>query len=59
MWQQGVNGILGIVAIIALYPYISSNSGRTLLVIIGVAVALFGFWGAFEHTRKHFIRPPT
>jgi len=53
MWQQWINGILGIAMAIATYMYVPSGSGRVLLMVIGIAVAILGFWGAAEHARKH------
>lgn len=49
MWQQWLNGLLGL-WLIAL-PFLSGlGTGVTwTLVITGVAVALLGFWGAIEH----------
>jgi len=38
---------------IATYMYVPSGSGRVLLMVIGIAVAILGFWGAAEHARKH------
>lgn len=48
MWQQWLNGILGIWTIIAGYMYAPSGTGRTLLIVTGVVVAILGFWGATE-----------
>ena len=46
MWQQWLNGILGIWVAIASWSYMASGTGRTLLIITGVIVAILGFWGA-------------
>ncbi|MCL5667065.1 MAG: hypothetical protein M1383_04825 [Patescibacteria group bacterium] len=46
MWQQWLNGILGIWVIVAAWSYMSSGTGRTLLIITGIVVAILGFWGA-------------
>jgi hypothetical protein len=46
MWTQWVNGLLGIWTIIASWIYMTPGTGRTLLVITGIVVAVLGFWGA-------------
>jgi hypothetical protein len=45
MWTQWVNGLLGIWTIIASWVYMPSATGRTLLIITGIVVAILGFWG--------------
>lgn len=53
MWQQWITAILGIAMVIASYMYGPSGSGRVLLIVIGIAVAILGFWGAAENSRNH------
>ena len=45
MWQQWVNGILGLWVIVASYMYLSSGTARTVMLITGIIVAILGFWG--------------
>jgi len=45
MWQQWINGLLGLWTIIAAWVYVSPGSGRTLLIITGLIVAILAFWG--------------
>ncbi|HEX5430125.1 MAG TPA: hypothetical protein VFX17_03570 [Patescibacteria group bacterium] len=52
MWQQFVNGSLGVASIFALYPYASSETGHVLVVVFGVLVAIFGYWGGAV-ARRH------
>ena len=48
MWQQWLNGILGIWVAIASWSYMAASTGRTLLIITGIIVAILGFWGAAQ-----------
>jgi len=45
MWTQWINGILGLWVIVASWTYMSSGTGRTLLIITGVVIAILGFFG--------------
>jgi len=58
MWQQWLNGLLGLWLIV--FPFTSGlGTGVTwTLVITGVAVAALGFWGGMEHKNmeKRFHR---
>lgn len=49
MWQQWVNGILGIWVIITPYLNFSSSALTSVLVITGILIAIFGFWGAMSN----------
>ncbi len=46
MWQQWINGILGLWVLIASYLYVPSGGDRVAMLITGIVVALLGFWGA-------------
>jgi hypothetical protein len=49
MWQQWLNGLLGL-WLIALPFTMGLGTGVTwTLVITGAGVAILGFWGAIEH----------
>ena len=48
MWQNYVNAILGLWVIAASYLYVPSGSGRVLMLITGIVVAILGFWGGAE-----------
>ena len=45
MWQQWINGLLGIWTIIAAWAYMTPGTGRTLLIVTGIVVAILAFWG--------------
>ena len=45
MWQQWVNGILGLWVVVASYMYLSSGTDRTVMLITGIIVAILAFWG--------------
>jgi hypothetical protein len=46
MWTQWINGILGLWIIVAAWTYMASGTGRTLMIITGIVVAVLGFFGA-------------
>jgi hypothetical protein len=46
MWQQWVNGILGIWTIIVPFLGFTGSTLTWTLVVTGVIVAILGFWGA-------------
>jgi len=46
MWQQWVNGILGIWVIIAPWLGLSYYSLAWVMVVTGIIIAILGFWGA-------------
>ena len=50
MWQQWVNAILGLWTIVASWAYMPASTGRTLLIITGIVVAILGFWGAASYS---------
>ncbi len=47
MWQQWVNGILGLWVIIIPFVGLGSNS-KIVLIVTGVIIAILGFWGALQ-----------
>lgn len=53
MWQQWLNGVLGLW--ILTVPFLSLDATTMLwtLVSTGVVVAILGFWGASEHATMH------
>jgi hypothetical protein len=44
-WSEWVNGILGLWMLLASYLYVPSGTGRVVMFITGLAVAVLGFWG--------------
>ncbi len=46
MWQQWVNAILGLWLILSAFLGFSASAQTTNLVIVGIIVAVLGFWGA-------------
>lgn len=44
MWQNWINGILGLWLILIVFLGFSSTLTRILLIISGLAIAVFGFW---------------
>jgi len=50
MWQNIVNGILGLWTIVASYLYVPSGTGRVLMLLTGLIVAILAFWGSATET---------
>lgn len=46
MWQQWVNGVLGLWLILSAFIGFTPSAMTTNLVIVGIVVAILGFWGA-------------
>jgi len=49
MWQQWLNGILGLWLVVL--PFLNLGTGNALtwtLIVSGALVAALGFWGALE-----------
>jgi hypothetical protein len=51
MWQQWVNGILGIWTIVVPFLGFTGNTLTWTLVVTGLVVAILGFWGGAEHNQ--------
>ena len=46
MWQNWVNGILGLWVILMAFLGFSASMSRILLIISGLVIAVLGFWAA-------------
>ncbi|MCI0619584.1 SPW repeat protein [Candidatus Wolfebacteria bacterium] len=46
MWQNWVNGILGLWILISPFVGLEGSNMTTNLVIVGIVVAVLGFWSA-------------
>lgn len=46
MWQDWLNGILGIWVLVIPFIGVSGSSLTTTLVVTGVIIAILGFWAA-------------
>lgn len=53
MWQQWVNGILGLWVIIVPFLGFTGTQNVWTLGITGLVIAVLGFWGATEHSTVH------
>ena len=51
MWQQWVNGILGLWVVAMSFVEMSPTTFTWTAVVTGLAIAVLGFWGASEHTE--------
>jgi hypothetical protein len=49
MWQDWLNGILGIWVIVIAFLGLTGSSLEWTLVVTGVVVAVLGFWAAGSH----------
>ncbi len=50
MWQQWVNGVLGLWVIVVPFLNLGATANSWTLAITGLIVAVLGFWGATEHS---------
>lgn len=48
MWQQWLNGVLGLWVIVVPFLGLSATANTWTLAITGIVVAILGFWGASE-----------
>lgn len=48
MWQQWVNGILGLWVIVVAFLGFTGSTLMWTLAITGIVVAVLGFWGAMS-----------
>ena len=53
MWQQWVNGVLGLWVITVPFLGLTAEQNMWALAITGIAMAVLGFWGASEHVQMH------
>ncbi|MDB4978564.1 MAG: hypothetical protein JWM56_750 [Candidatus Peribacteria bacterium] len=53
MWQQWVNGVLGIWIIAVPFLGLSAAQNLWVLAITGLVIAILGFWGAIQHRTMH------
>lgn len=51
MWQQWTNGILGLIVIASPFIGLGTDTALWTTVVLGLAVAVVGFWGAIEHQQ--------
>jgi len=52
MWQQWINGILGLWIILLTFLDLSVETMSSLVIITGVVIAFLGFWGAATSRRE-------
>ncbi|MDP3762841.1 MAG: hypothetical protein Q8Q97_02105 [bacterium] len=46
MWQNWLNGILGLWIILMPFLGLTAGMHRTLMIVTGVVIAVLGFWSA-------------
>jgi hypothetical protein len=51
MWQQWTNGILGLVVLATPFVSLTAPAALWSTVVLGLAIAVLGFWGAVEHQQ--------
>lgn len=51
MWQNWINAILGLWIILSSFLGMSADAMITNLVIVGIVVAILGFWGAYDASQ--------
>ena len=52
MWQDWTNGVLGLCVIVAAFLGLTGTTLTWTLVVLGVVIAVVGFWGALNPTSK-------
>lgn len=52
MWQQWVNGILGLWVLIVPFLGLTGQAYVWTLAVTGIVIAVLGFWGAGEWSTK-------
>ena len=52
MWQNWVNGILGLWVILMAFLGFSASMSRILLIIFGLVIAVLGFWAASSGSKS-------
>lgn len=52
MWQQWVNGVLGLWTIAIPFIGLTGNALTWTLAITGIVVAVLGFWGAAQEQSE-------
>lgn len=52
MWQHWVNAILGLWIILSSFVGMDVSTMTTNLVIVGIVIAILGFWGAYDTSRS-------
>ncbi len=49
MWQQWINGILGLWTLVLAFMGLAGSTLTWTLAITGAVIAILGFWGASAH----------
>ena len=52
MWQAWINAVLGLWIILSAFLGMNLSEMMTNLVIVGIVVAILGFWGAYDASRE-------
>lgn len=58
MWQQWINGLLGIWIIVTAFVTWTYSGLRANLIITGIIIAILGFWGAGQYGAYQSPRRP-
>lgn len=51
MWQDWINGVLGVAVIVVAFLDLTGNTLAWTLGALGAVIALIGFWGAGVYTN--------
>ncbi len=52
MWQEWIDGILGLWVLISPFLGFTTDQMTTNLVIVGIVMAVSGFWGAAQYRQE-------
>jgi hypothetical protein len=58
MWKSWLNGILGLVIIVAAFMGLTGATLTWTLVVLGVLVAILSFWSAVADGDSNSMRQP-
>lgn len=51
MWKNWANGVLGLFVILVPFINFSLAVERTVLIFLGIAIAVLGFWGTYGEKK--------
>jgi len=52
MWQDWINGVLGLWVILMPFLGFDPGLGKTLTIVTGVVIAVLGFWAAMAASKS-------
>lgn len=53
MWQDWINGLVGLWLVVASFLNLSASAMQTNLLVGGIVIAVLAFWGALAEQQHH------